>query len=149
MSFETWLVNNEIIILASSVLFAGLSALIAGVGLILNFLGLRKNTETREIQLLDNSFNRIIEIEKTLYKDYKGKDKETRKEWDSLLFNSIEIFSFYINKNFIKNKHVVEFFDDAIIQWYEEIFLKHYSKEEIGDLAHFPEFKKLYKKIKS
>jgi hypothetical protein len=149
MSFTTWLTNNGLIIVAISAAFAGISALAAAIGLVLNFISLRKNTQTREVQLLNDSFNKIIEIEKTLYKDYKGKPKEVQKEWDSLLFNSIELFSFYVNEKFIKNKKVISFFDDAIVKWYEEIFLKHSSKEEIKNKKYYPEFKKLYKNIKS
>ena len=77
---------------------AVISALFAGIGLILNWLALKENNKTRQIQLLNDVFKSIKETEFTLYKEYKGKNKETMKEWDSLLFNSIEQFAFLVNE---------------------------------------------------
>jgi len=127
---------------------AVVSAVFAGIGLILNWLALRENNKTRQIQLLNDVFKSIKETESTLYKEYKGKDKETQKEWDSLLFNSIEQFAFLVNERYIKDKKIAGFFDDAVVMWYEQIFLKHYSQEEVNNLKNYQEFKKLYHTIK-
>jgi len=131
-----------------SIIIAVISALFAGIGLILNWLALRENNITRQIQLLNDSFQSIKETEITLYKEYKSANSQTKKEWDSLLFNSIEQFAFLVNEKFIKNKKISGFFDDAVIMWYEQIFLKHYSDDEINNPKNYPEFKKLYHKIK-
>jgi len=125
-----------------------ISALFASIGLILNWLALRENNKTRQIQLLNDVFKSIKETEFTLYKEYKGKDKETMKEWDSLLFNSIEQFAFLVNEKFIKDKKIAGFFDDAVVRWYEQIFLKHYSEEEVNNPKNYQEFKKLYHSVK-
>ena len=125
-----------------------ISALFASIGLILNWLALRENNKTRQIQLLNDVFKSIKETEFTLYKEYKGKDKETMKEWDSLLFNSIEQFAFLVNEKFIKDKKIAGFFDDAVVRWCEQIFLKHYSEEEENNPKNYQEFKKLYHSIK-
>lgn len=129
-------------------IIATVSATIAGIGLILNWLALRENNITRQIQLLNDTFKSIKETEITLYEKYKNSNSKTKKEWDSLLFNSIEQFAFLVNEKFIKNKKISGFFDDAVIMWYEQIFLEHYSKEEISDEKNYPEFKKLYHTIK-
>lgn len=131
-----------------SLIIAALSAGFAGFCLILNYQSIRENNTTRQIQLLNNMFKDIQENAKILFKDYKNADLENRKKWDSLLFNSIELFAFLVNEKFIKDKKISGFFDDAIVMWYEEIFLKHYSKEDIGSSKIFPEFKKLYHTIK-
>jgi len=129
-------------------IIAIVSALFAGIGLILNWLALKENNLTRQIQLLNDSFKSIKETEITLYKEYKNADQKTKREWDSLLFNSIEQFAFLVNERFIKNKKISGFFDDAVVMWYEQIFLKHYSKEEVNNIKNYPEFKKLYHTIK-
>jgi hypothetical protein len=129
-------------------IIAIISAIFAGIGLILNWLALRENNITRQIQLLNDSFKSIKETEVMLYKEYKNADQKTKKEWDSLLFNSIEQFAFLVNEKFIKNKKISGFFDDAVIMWYEQIFIEHYSKEEVNNPQNYPEFKKLYHKIK-
>lgn len=125
-----------------------ISALFAGVGLILNWLALRENNQTRQLQLLNDSFKSIKETEITLYKEYKNADQKTKREWDSLLFNSIEQFAFLVNEKFIKNKKIAGFFDDAVVMWYEQIYLKHYSEEEVNNPKNYQEFKKLYHSIK-
>lgn len=129
-------------------IIAIVSAIFAGIGLILNWLALRENNITRQIQLLNDSFKSIKETEIMLYKEYKNADQKAKKEWDSLLFNSIEQFAFLVNEKFIKNKKISGFFDDAVIMWYEQIFIEHYSKEEVNNPKNYPEFKKLYHKIK-
>ena len=129
-------------------IIAIVSALFAGIGLILNWLALKENNVTRQIQLLNDSFKCIKETEVTLYKEYKNADQKTKKEWDSLLFNSIEQFAFLVNEKFIKDKKISGFFDDAVVIWYKQIFLKHYSDEEVNNLKNYPEFKKLYHSIK-
>lgn len=130
-------------------IIATLSAIFAGIGLILNWLALRENNKTRQVQLFNEVFNSIIEKEKLLYDKYKNADKKTQKEWDSLFFNSIERLSFLVNKGFIKDKKIIKFFEDAVIMWYEELFKKHYDKAKIEDSKVFPEFKELYHNIKS
>jgi hypothetical protein len=105
-----------------STIVSGIGLFLTGIALLLNWQSLKENNKAREIQLLTNTFNAINEIEGKLYTEYKGKDK---KEWDSLLFNSIEYFAFLINNRFISNYKMRSFFDDVIIIWYENIFLKH------------------------
>jgi hypothetical protein len=126
------------------------SALFAGIGLFLNWWAIRQADKTRQLQLLNDVFQSIKETELTLYKEYKGSDQKAKKEWDSLLFNSIEQFAFLVNERYIKDKRISAFFDDAVIMWYEQIFLKHYTADEVGDAKNYPEFKKLYhsKKLK-
>ncbi|RLG15056.1 MAG: hypothetical protein DRN66_00445 [Candidatus Nanohalarchaeota archaeon] len=127
------------------------STFIAGIGLFLNWWAVKENTKTRQLQLMNDVFKSIKETELLLYKEYKSTDAETKKEWDSLFFNSIEQFAFLVNEKYIKDKKIAGFFDDAVVMWYEEIFLKpkHYTKEEIDNPKIFPEFKKLYFCIKS
>ena len=129
-------------------IIALISAIFAGVGLILNWLALRENNITRQIQLLNDSFKSIKETEVMLYKEYKNANQKAKREWDSLLFNSIEQFAFLVNEKFIKNSKISGFFDDAVVMWYEQIFIEHYSKEEVHNPKNYPEFKKLYHKIK-
>lgn len=111
-------------------------------------VSIKENNKTRQIQLLNDVFKSIKETELTLYKEYKNAGQKTKREWDSLLFNSIEQFAFLVNEKFIKNKKIAGFFDDAVVMWYEQIFMKHYSQEEISNQKTYPEFKKLYHSIK-
>jgi len=124
------------------------SAICAVFSITLTLLVIKENSKTRQLQLFNDVFKSIKETEAAL-KNYKNSNEEEKKEWDSLLFNTIEYFSFLINNSIIDDKRMVHFFSDAIIRWYEDIFLKHYSKKEIKNLDVFPEFRKLYSCLKT
>ncbi|MDD3421657.1 MAG: hypothetical protein PHS47_05105, partial [Methanocellales archaeon] len=67
------------------------------------------------------------------------------------LFNSIEKLAFFINEGFIKNEKIASYFRDAdaIVIWYEKLYLEQFSPEEINDPKNFSEFKKLYQSCQS
>jgi len=128
---------------------ASISAALAGIGLILAWWGLRAETKVRQLQILDNTLNNINQTVQLLYDKYEAESEDKKKQWDSQLFNQIEYFSFLVNNKFLKDKRLIEFFKDAIIMWYEEIFLKHYPKDQIENTRLYPEMKILYKRFKS
>lgn len=110
-------------------------------------MSIQESTRTRELQLLRDSFEQIQEKEKLLYTEYENAEEKEKKRWDSLFFNSVELFSFFVNKGFIRDR-ISSFFDDAVTKWYEEILEEHYDEETIQDKDFYPEFKELYNKIK-
>ena len=130
------------------IFISGLGLFLAAIGLFLNWKSVQENTKAREIQTLSDSFKGIQEIIKDLYVNYKTKSEAEKKEWDSLLFNSIEYFAFLVNNKFINDRKLTSFFDEAIVMWYEEIFLKRHDKLVVNDRKQYPEFKKLYHIIK-
>ena len=67
-----------------------------------------------------------------------------------LIFNTLEWLSFLVNSRKIKDDEIIGFFKDAIIEWYEKIFLEEYyiTKEQVNDSNEYKEFKKLYKRLK-
>jgi hypothetical protein len=141
MSWE-WVTTN------AGLIVAGVSAVAAASGLILNWRALVENTKTRQLQLLNEVFRSIRDTELLLYTKYKKASPEERRDWNSLFFNSLEHFAFLVNEGFIKDKKMVGFFDEAVIAWYEEIFQEHYSSKEIRNSKEFREFKKLYHALK-
>ena len=75
------------------------------------------------------------------------KTEKELKAWDSLFFNTLEYFSFLLNKEYLSDKKILNFFEDAIIAWYEKIFLIHSTPKEQKDNKVYPELKKLYQEI--
>ncbi|MCD6092480.1 MAG: hypothetical protein J7J38_00475 [Candidatus Aenigmarchaeota archaeon] len=130
-----------------SLIIASVSSFFACVGLLLNRWAVRENNKTRQLQLFENTFNNIKETERLLYDKYKKLDPDAKKEWDSLFFNTLEFFAFLVNENHL-NKKLSKFFNDAIIDWYERIFMKYHNKD-ISNPKIYPELKKLYKLIKA
>ena len=130
-----------------SLIVATLSAGCAAGSLIFNYLLIHESSKTRQLQLFENIFLEIKNTERLLYDKYKKLDSNAKKEWDSLFFNTLEFFAFLINKKYLEDKKIIGFFDDAIVDWYERIFME-YHKKDLDDPKIYPELKKLYKCIK-
>lgn len=126
-----------------------ISTVIALCALVYTGLAIKEDIKTRQIQLLESGFKRINDSELLFYTKYKNANHNTRKEWDSIFFNSIEFYSFLINKTYINEKDAIEFFGEAIVGWYDEIFRKHASTDELKNPKIYPEMKVFYAKMKS
>lgn len=100
-----------------------------------------------DLELVINFYKEIRENEILFYTKYKIQDEEAKQEWDAIHFNSIEFFSFLVNENYIKDKKLISFFEDAIVDWYEKLYVKSFTKKVRNNPNHFKEFNKLYKKI--
>lgn len=127
---------------------SAMAASIAAFGLILNHQSLLENTKSREVQLVSETFDRLQGTANELYTHYKQMGETEKKNWDSRLFNDVEYLCFLINRGYIRDKGLAGYFDDAIVQWYEEIFLKHTNQETQRDDKKFKEFKLRYHTIK-
>lgn len=131
----------------SSIDFA--AAILAGIGLFYTAKSIRKEDKTKQLGIAESLFKEIREIENKFYEDKIYKKNEGKKDWAEIFFNTLEWFSFLINKKKLSDKELIGFFRDAIIQYYDEIFCKIYDAKYINDETKFPEFKKLYKEMKS
>lgn len=125
------------------------SAIVSSVAVIIASYALRKQTLTIRLDVFESCFERIIGLEKEYYTTFADKNDKEKSRWDSLFFNAIELLSFYANEKYLGDKKLINFFAPAIVDWYENIFLKTHTKETIDDPKCYPEMKKLYKNIKS
>ena len=80
-----------------------------------------------------------------LFEKFPDKDKT---KWDFRFFNLLEWFSFLINNKKLSDKKIIDFFTPAMVEWYEEIFLKHADQNVIDDKSQFSELKTLYQRLK-
>ena len=71
----------------------------------------------------------------------------SRKQWVYRIFNDIEWLCFLINEKFINDRKILKQFEPTLIDYYENMFLKYVSKDEM-DSKRYPEFTKLYQAIK-
>ena len=123
------------------------SGVFAGVGLIYAAIQIRSDKKIHELTLTESVFTQIQNLSEKL-DEYQTKNEEEKHSWDFRFFNQLEWFSFLINEKKINDEKLIEFFKDAIIDWYDNIFLKHFEQDTINDEKEFPEFKKLYRKFK-
>lgn len=129
-----------------AVFVASLSAAFAAIALILNTIAIKESRRTRELQTFYGIFKDLISLEEKQPEYCETADG--KKAWHSLFFNTLEFFSFLLNEKFLKDPKVFVFFEDAIKTFYEQIFAKHIPDEKQRDAKVYPEFKKLYARIK-
>ncbi len=129
-----------------AIFMASLSALFAAVALILNTIAIKESRRTRELQTFYSIFKDLISLEAK--QPEHCKTANGKKAWDSLFFNTLEFFSFLLNEKFLKDPKVFMFFKDAIQAFYEQVFVKHIPDEKQRDPKIYPEFKKLYGRMK-
>jgi len=131
--------------------FEGLSVLIALGSVLFAFFAWKiskknviENEKTREFSIFNSVYGYIYDL---LNKIHFGKLNEVEKEgWDDVLLNTLEYYSFLVNHNVIQEKKYATFYDDMIIQYHDEILVKHHP-DQYKDPKQFEELKKLYLKI--
>lgn len=142
MIVEPWNTVVSIVVACS-----GIATAIALFFTIGSFLRIRK---TEEIRLAESVFKDIRALQKDLsdINAVTGDDIRRKNSWRSQFFNTLEWLSFLINEKKIKDKKVINFYQPAIIEWYEKVFEKHMG-DAVHDPKEFPEFKKLYDKFRT
>lgn len=133
----------------------------AGAGLIFTARAFLHQQKSDQIKLAESVFKDLrllekeqsdlnTEIMKKGTTDFLGTDADRlRADWRSRFFNTLEWLAFLINENELSNAKIVGFYKEAIIDWYEEIFLKQASENERNDAKQYPELKKLYNNLKN
>ena len=72
---------------------------------------------------------------------------DTRSQWYSRIFNSVNWLSFMVNENVISDKKMIEHIKPIVAKYYEDTFLKNATVDERNS-SSYPELKKLYQTIK-
>jgi hypothetical protein len=124
-----------------------ISALAAAGGLIFTGITIWRNSEVRQLQMADSIFRDLQRLERQLSDITSNglvQDANKLKTWEVEFFNNLEWVCFMINKKKLREKKLVLFFKDAIIGWYNDIFLKYASEQEISDSRQYTELKKFY-----
>lgn len=140
---------NELSLDTISSLAAAISAAVAGWGLWMSAKATRQARQTQELQLFEGIFCGIRRLEEELHTAAaSGAGREFLKGWRSLFLNTLEYFSFLVNRGHLRDESLTAFFSDAVIRWYQDIFLAQATTEEMSDPGIYPELKSLYKRLK-
>lgn len=114
----------------------------------MTYLTFRSIGTTEQVKLVEKIKDSLYDLDKEL-PTIKDDDEDALSLWDSRLFNTLEWYSFLVNKKKITDKNLKEYFKDVIINHYEEHFLEKASEQEKNDPDQYPEFKTLYKELKA
>ena len=126
-----------------------ISAGIYAIALFYTIVTFRRTKRLDQITLSNNIFGELRDLDRELAKIPSGSQhNDTRSQWYSRIFNSVNWLSFMINEKVISDKRMVEHFESIIVRYYEDTFLKNASVDEKEDSSLYHEFKKLYQTIK-
>ena len=98
----------------------------------------------KRLKLVESIFNDLRELERQKYQlPTAPTENEKLKDWASLFSNTLEWFSFLVNTNKIKDDKTIDFFKDAVIDWYDELFLDpdYIEPWQTEDKKQYPELK--------
>jgi hypothetical protein len=108
----------------------------AGLGFFLTFLTFRRIGTTEQVKLVEKIKDTLYDLDKEL-PTIEDDDEDALSLWDSRLFNTLEWYSFLVNKKKITDKSIKEYFKDVIINHYEEHFLEKASEQEKNDADQY------------
>ena len=116
--------------------------IVAGFGLGFTVMQLKKQQETRELELIENIMKNLNYMNDRIADRDKTWTKEELRVWDIQFMNELEWLCFLFNEEKIKDKKLKKYWISAIKDWHDEIYLKHFEQKEIDDPKHYLEVKK-------
>jgi hypothetical protein len=124
------------------------------LALIFTGLTFRRVGKTEQIKMAEGTYKDLKELEKELPElppdvTTGDADSKAKTHWNSRLFNTLEWYSFLVNKEQIKDEAIIKYFKDAIVDYFENNFQNEATEEQITDTDEYPEFKQLYKEFKN
>jgi hypothetical protein len=121
---------------------------IYAIALFYTIVTFRRTKRLDQITLSNTIFSDLRELDRELAKIPSASQyDDARSQWYSRIFNTLDWLSFLINEKVISDKKMIEYMKRDVIRYYEDIFLKNASVDEI-DSNSYQEFKKLYRRIK-
>jgi hypothetical protein len=125
-----------------------ISAGIYAMALFFTIVTFRRTKRLDQITLSNNIFCELRNLDLELAKIPSGSQyNDTRAQWYSRIFNSLNWLSFMINEKVINDRKMIEHIKPVIARYYEDMFLKNASVDEKEGFNSYQEFKKLYQTI--
>jgi len=135
ITLETWSIIGSIA--------TAFGTILAGVGLIGTWLGIRQNTRGMELQVLESIFRDIRELDRQWIAEFNLWNPAQKTAWSATFFNTVEYLCFVVNHRITEDGVLKRFFfDDALPAW-RKMFTEHVQNGIIKDTPKmFPEFKR-------
>jgi hypothetical protein len=108
----------------------------------------RRSKKLDQITLSDRIFSELRELDRELAKiPPESQYYNARSQVYSRIFNTLNYFSFLVNRKVIDDRWLLEYMKPVLIRYYEQTFLENVSSVE-RDSNSYQQFKKLYFKLK-
>jgi hypothetical protein len=109
----------------------------------------RRSKKLDQITLSDRIFHELRELDRELAKTpSESQYDNARSQVYSRIFNTLNYFSFLVNRKVIDDRWLLEYMKPTIIRYYEETFLTHASSVDKSDPKSYQEFKRFYLNLK-
>jgi hypothetical protein len=109
----------------------------------------RESDRARELQIIEQAFNQIVELERFFHEQEAGPN-ETRilyEEWARLYFQRIDWLAFMIVHNWIQDPDIMNFFRDKFRQW-EIMYLRDVPEQTRNDPEALSSLKTLFERYR-
>lgn len=123
-----------------------ISAFVAGLGLILNFLSSRRQADATSVATFNTVRTRIQELALKIW-DYEGKSKEKLRTWEEVFFNEIEWFCLLFERGDVPKGVALDHFKSSLLDWYG-LFESAASEETKADPHLYRRFKAVVKRFR-
>jgi hypothetical protein len=108
----------------------------------------RRSKKLDQITLSDRIFSELRELDRELAKiPPESQYYNARSQVYTRIFNTLNYFSFLVNRKVIDDRWLLEYMKPVLIRYYEQTFLENASSVE-RDTNSYQQFKKLYFKLK-
>jgi hypothetical protein len=109
----------------------------------------RRSKKLDQIALSDRIFNELRELDRELAKiPSESQYDDARGQVYSRIFNTLNYFSFLVNRKVINDRWLLEYMKPTIIKYYEETFQTHAPSIDKSDPKSYQEFKRFYLNLK-
>ena len=121
------------------------SAICAFIALLVAWYTAWDTRRTRQLEIFDRAYRRIVDLEqKFLEASANGTTVPAALAWRTSFLNALECFSLLVNKQYLNDPALSGYLSEAVVHWYENIFLPAASSEELHNPKIYPELKKLF-----
>ena len=126
-----------------------IAAAIYATALFYTIVTFRRSKKLDQITLSDRIFHELRELDRELANiPSESQYDDTRSQVYSRIFNTLNYFSFLVNRKVINDRWLLEYMKPTIIRYYEETFLIHASSVDKSDPESYREFKRFYLNLK-
>jgi hypothetical protein len=125
-----------------------ISGLAAAAGVWFAGWQLRESRKATQLQVFDATFKDVRALEHEYYTSVQGTGEAQEQQWCNRFFNTLEYLAFLINTKLVPDKLILRFYKDALIEWYDEIFLTKATIDQRTNRERFPELKQLRERLK-
>ena len=125
-----------------------MSLVVSAVALVYAAKAVNASRRAIQLQIFDGIFKDIKRLDAEYIAEFKGKGTKPNARWCHDFFNTLEYMAFLLNHNMILRNELHDFYRDAAIHWHKT-FADNTSKKDLDNPDFFPEFKKLYRRLKN